>query len=550
VKKVADAVLRDFPEPPPFNWGEGTMLTGMMRAYELTQDERYLQFVRRFADHHYEAGIGATLNERGYCGHWGPGYPMLMLHEATGDRRYLELAEEISEFIMKEAERTADGGLSHFNGKPQLWVDTLDMCCPVLSNLARITKRPELQKEAIRQLEIFARHLQDPKTGLFYHMWDEKSAEHTPSFWARGNGWVVMSCTEVLKNEKAGSRQAAGLTDLFKRQLAGIVPLQNKETGLWHTVLDQPDTYQEGSASSMFLYGMAECRNLKLFDVPYVKTMRRAWAGLARTIQPSGWVGGVSAGTGPSGKSGYVARQVGTYTWGTGAFLLAACAYAESDLSGSFVPARQSKSLFNGKDLNGWHLDIPKMDKDPNVESAFVVRDGLLVSLGNPKGHLITDAVYQNYRLEVQYRFAAKPGNCGVLVHASTPRALYSMFPKSIEVQMNHKHAGDFWCIVEDITVPDTVERRGPKEKWGVTEGKARRILNLTDDSENPVGEWNTMVIECLGSSVKVWVNGDLVNHGFDCTADKGQIALQAEGSEVEFRKLQLTPITRLNNGE
>ncbi|MEA3227162.1 MAG: DUF1080 domain-containing protein, partial [Planctomycetota bacterium] len=176
---------------------------------------------------------------------------------------------------------------------------------------------------------------------------------------------------------------------------------------------------------------------------------------------------------------------------------------ATATLSCSSLSLRQSKSLFNGKDLSGWHVDVPKMDKDPNLESTFIVRDGLLVSLGDPKGHLITDAVYQDYRLEVQYRFAAKPGNCGVLVHASTPRALYGMFPKSIEVQMNHKHAGDFWCIVEDITVPDMVERRGLKEKWGITEGKARRILNLTDDSENPVGEWNTMIIECLGSSVK-----------------------------------------------
>jgi hypothetical protein len=51
------------------------------------------------------------------------------------------------------------------------------------------------------------------------------------------------------------------------------------------------------------------------------------------------------------------------------------------------------------------------------------------------------------------------------------------------------------------------------------------------------------MVIECMGAEIKVWVNGDLVNHGHDCTAQKGQIAVQAEGSEVEFRKMQLTPI-------
>jgi hypothetical protein len=112
---------------------------------------------------------------------------------------------------------------------------------------------------------------------------------------------------------------------------------------------------------------------------------------------------------------------------------------------------------------------------------------------------------------------------------------------------MFHENAGDFWCIVEDITVPDMEKRRGPKENWGITEGKGRRILNLTDGAEKPAGEWNTMVIECVGDEVKVWVNGELVNHGFDCTAQKGHLAIQAEGSEVEFRKLELTPISELS---
>lgn len=207
-----------------------------------------------------------------------------------------------------------------------------------------------------------------------------------------------------------------------------------------------------------------------------------------------------------------------------------------------------STSLFNGKDLSGWHIDVPELDKNPDAVKPFLVRDGMLVSLGTPQGHLISDKEYENYRLEVEYRFAGEPGNCGVLVHASTPRALYDMFPKSIEVQMMHENAGDFWCIVEDIKVPDMEARRGPKEDWGIVEGKNRRILNLTDDSENPVGEWNSMTIECLADSVKVWVNGDLVNFGYEATASKGQVAIQAEGSEVEFRKVMMTPIKKLTD--
>jgi hypothetical protein len=226
-------------------------------------------------------------------------------------------------------------------------------------------------------------------------------------------------------------------------------------------------------------------------------------------------------------------------------FLIIIVVFSSCTNSGS-----ETISLFNGTDLTGWHVDVPAMDNNPDTINPFIVRDGMLVSLGTPGGHLITDSVYQNYRLEVEYRFAGKPGNCGVLVHASTPRALYGMFPKSLEVQMMHENAGDFWCIVEDITVPDMEERRGPKEEWGITEGKKRRILNLTDGSENPVGEWNTMVVECVGDEVKVWVNGDLVNYGHNCTATKGQIAVQAEGSEVEFRKLELTAIDQITETE
>ena len=207
------------------------------------------------------------------------------------------------------------------------------------------------------------------------------------------------------------------------------------------------------------------------------------------------------------------------------------------------VPQDKPVSLFNGKDLTGWHMDVPALDKDPGGPKPFIVRNGMLVSLGTPGGHLITDESFHDYTLRVEYRFSAKPGNCGILVHASTPRRLYGMFPQSLEVQMESGNAGDFWCIGEDIEVPDMEARRGSKESWGVDGDKARRIKNLTDNSEKPAGEWNTMVVVCKGATVKVWVNGDLVNDGSHCTATKGQIAIQAEGSEVEFQKVEIVSL-------
>ncbi len=233
-----------------------------------------------------------------------------------------------------------------------------------------------------------------------------------------------------------------------------------------------------------------------------------------------------------------------------------------------FAIAGETRALYNGKDLSGWTMDIPARDgmtAEDEVElkdgvltidtrdvewwlanpPSFIIRDGLLVSLGKPGGHLITEDEFSNYELVIEYRFPKNPGNCGVLVHASTPRRLYKMFPQSIEVQMMHENAGDFWVIGEDIEVPDMKERRPIKDetqKWGGGPKDARRILKLTD-AEKPLGEWNTMKIVCQGDEIIVHVNGTLVNHGFKSTATSGKIALQAEGSEVEFRKVELTPL-------
>jgi len=200
-------------------------------------------------------------------------------------------------------------------------------------------------------------------------------------------------------------------------------------------------------------------------------------------------------------------------------------------------------ALFDGKSLAGWHADVPAADGGAAVEPSFAVEDGILVSRGKPEGHLITDASFHDYRLTVEWRWPGEPGNCGVLVHSSTPRRLYGMFPQSIECQLHVGNAGDFWCIGEDVAVPDMEARRGPRAEWGVDGSKRRRIVNLTDDSEKAPGEWNTMVIECRGDTIVVFVNGVLVNAGSHCTAKAGQIALQAEGAACQFRRVELEPL-------
>jgi hypothetical protein len=196
-----------------------------------------------------------------------------------------------------------------------------------------------------------------------------------------------------------------------------------------------------------------------------------------------------------------------------------------------FVQAEDTKtvSLFDGKTLDGWtyHLADPKV----KMEDVWSVDDGVLTCTGKPAGYLITKAKdFKDYVLSVEWRWhAGRGGNNGVLVHCSTPNAL-GVWCKSVEVQLAHGNAGDFWIIGTELDVPDEESRR-----------RGRRHLNLTDDSEKPLGEWNQMEITCRGNEIVVKVNGDLVNHATNVSEVEGAIALQSEGTPIQYRNIRLT---------
>ena len=191
--------------------------------------------------------------------------------------------------------------------------------------------------------------------------------------------------------------------------------------------------------------------------------------------------------------------------------------------------AAQTVSLFNGEDLTGWIFD--SIDTDDR-DQVYTIEDGVLRVSGSPKAVLRTTGYYRDYEFEVQWRWAEKGGNSGVLIHCSTPREL-NIWPKSLEVQLASANAGDFWMIGERVMVDDFDSRLRSQ----------RRLPNLTDGSENPLGEWNTMLCRVSGDTVKVFVNGELVNEGRDLSVSEGAICLQSESQPIEFRKVQIRPL-------
>lgn len=194
--------------------------------------------------------------------------------------------------------------------------------------------------------------------------------------------------------------------------------------------------------------------------------------------------------------------------------------------------AEEWKPLFNGKDFSGWTFDVSGKGKPENI---WKVVDGTIVinGKGRPAGVIRTEKDYSDYELEFEWRWARGKGNSGCLIHTSKPRNL-GIWPRSLEVQLMAGNAGDFWQIGETI---DVDEKQIVKNKVGKP---TRRRVNLTDGSEKPLGEWNKMRIVAKGATVEVYVNGTLVNKGWNSSATKGAICLQAEGADIQFRKIRI----------
>jgi len=197
----------------------------------------------------------------------------------------------------------------------------------------------------------------------------------------------------------------------------------------------------------------------------------------------------------------------------------------------SLVHAAEPQVLFNGKDLKGWTFD--SIDPKISPQSVWSVSDGILICKGRPPGLMRTEKEFSNYELTVEWRWApgGKPGNSGVLIHATKPKELF-IWPKSIEVQLATGNAGDLWSNGEKLTVAGTEPQ-----------GKGRRWVKKADSAEKPPGEWNTIRLRCEGAKITAWVNGTLMNEATGLSTTKGAICLQCEDKEVHFRKVELKPI-------
>lgn len=184
-------------------------------------------------------------------------------------------------------------------------------------------------------------------------------------------------------------------------------------------------------------------------------------------------------------------------------------------------------TLFNGKDLSNWAFFLRDDSVDP--ETVFIVEDGIISVKGDPFGYMRTKEKYSDYILHVEWRWPDEPTNSGVFVHGQEPDAIWL---QCIECQLMHGNAGDFVCM----SGADINER---------TDKSRIVVRKMSESSEKPVGEWNTMEVTCKENTIEVVVNGVLQNRGTESNISSGFICLQSEGKEIQFRNVYLTKLLK-----
>ncbi|HCO95886.1 MAG TPA: hypothetical protein DIU00_18440 [Phycisphaerales bacterium] len=187
----------------------------------------------------------------------------------------------------------------------------------------------------------------------------------------------------------------------------------------------------------------------------------------------------------------------------------------------------ETVALFNGRDLEGWHIYLEDSNADP--KNVWKVQDGEIFCTGKPTGFLRTKQEYSDYKLVLEWRWPEKPGNSGVLLHMGGEEKIW---PLCMEAQLMHKRAGDF--VGMGYTFNENKAKKG---------GFISYTPHMSDPSEKELGEWNKYEIICKGDTIEATINGQLQNKVTGVNISKGYIGLQSEGVPIMFRNIKLTSL-------
>lgn len=295
-------------------YATGVTHAGMMAAAEATGDARYAAFVRRHMEF-LGKSIPYFRAQAAKFGVENNSYKRLLATASLDDSgsmcaalikaRFAGLSPELrpeiehwANYIRFKQFRLADGTIARQRPQPEsLWADDAYMCIPALTQMGRLTGDRAWFDEAAKQTVQLARHLFNPQVGLYMHGKHLNQPLVAEFRWGRANGWVLLAQCELLDWLPEDHPARAEVLATYRRHVQALADFQSG-AGLWHQLLDKPDSYLESSASAMFVYGIAHGINRGwISPVTYGAVAQAGWQALAEKVNAQGQIESSCVGT-------------------------------------------------------------------------------------------------------------------------------------------------------------------------------------------------------------------------------------------------------------
>ena len=289
-----------------WDWPQGIGLYGLLKIAKMQDSEEYRTFLHDWFKENIAQGLPSrNINTT------TPLLTLCELNEIYHDPEFEALCLDWAKWLMECIPRTREGGFQHVtsaNGDRQgvrlneseMWIDTLFMTVLFLNRMGQKYGKQEWIDESIKQVLMHIKYLYDTHTGLFFHGWSFNRMDNFGGvFWCRGNSWFTLGILDYLDMFKGALNQGvkAFILDTYKAQVRALRDLQG-EDGLWHTVLDDPTSYEETSGSAAITAGILKGIRMGILDDSYLPCARKAIRAILKNIDTDGTVLKVSGGTG------------------------------------------------------------------------------------------------------------------------------------------------------------------------------------------------------------------------------------------------------------
>src|SRR5579883_960045 len=320
IRTVSESFIERYrPETQSTDWGQSLAMYGLLRGLKVNDNPKVRAYLCKWLAFHLAENVQVNY----FCGSWSFGllYPDVIDEFPEFQIQLRSTALHIYEFIRDKALRNGEGVLLHNVDLPNIYIDTVYYSAVVLSKIGPVLGLP-WENEAVKQIVLHLDRLQDGDKPFFIHCEENNGGRRSEGSWARGNGWVMMTLAEILPLLPKNSSRYKDLLSIFQGLSSSLAEYQTKD-GLWRTIVDDKTAYEEVSASAMYLFAYAKARKNGLLDSTFDPIIKKSAQAVARAVDKTGRVMGVSEGTWPGTIDYYKSLERGEWWWGTGAFLLA-----------------------------------------------------------------------------------------------------------------------------------------------------------------------------------------------------------------------------------